>query len=319
MRIGLREILGFADFEQNMIELSALAQACLQYAVDVISGKHKLKAPPFCIVGLGKLGGQEITYGSDLDIIFVADAKTKNLPALQKLAAEVMDLLSRQTEKGMVFETDARLRPDGDKGLLVNTLDAYEEYYRKRAALWEIQSLTRIRPVAGDMVIGGQFQKLANSLADFSKPTKIAAYTPDWKLQIAKMRERIAKERTPRGEERLAIKTGYGGLVDAEFMAQTFCLEHGWPEPNTLKALQRGHEAKLISNGDDFIKSYRALRRIECILRRWSFEGETTLPNEDPPLYRVAVRCGFKTIEEFMKHVAQIRGVIHKSYEEVFQ
>ena len=128
-----------------------------------------------------------------------------------------------------------------------------------------------------------------------------------------------AKERTSRGEERLAIKTGYGGLVDAEFMAQTFCLEHGWSEPNTLKALQRANEAQLIKNGEEFIKSYRALRRIECILRRWSFEGETTLPNDDAPLYRVAVRCGFKTIEEFMKHVAQTRAVIHEGYKSVFK
>ncbi|MDB6056498.1 MAG: putative Glutamate-ammonia-ligase adenylyltransferase, partial [Verrucomicrobiales bacterium] len=319
MRIGLREILGLADFEQNMVELSALGQACLQYAVDVVTAKNKLKATPFCIIGLGKLGGQEITYGSDLDIVFIADNKTKNLPALQKMAAQVLDLLSKQTEQGMVFETDARLRPDGEKGLLVNTLEAYEEYYRKRAALWEIQSLTRIRAVAGDMQIGETFQKLTTSLADFSKPAKIAAYTPDWKLQIAKMRERIAKERTPQGEERLAIKTGHGGLVDAEFMAQTFCLEHDWSEPNTLKALQRANESNLLPNGDEFIKSYRALRHIECILRRWSFEGETTLPNEDAPLYRVAVRCGFKTIEDFMKHVAQLRSVIHGGYKTAFK
>ena len=108
MRIGLREILGLADFEQNMIELSALAQACLQYALDVVTAKNKFKTAPFSIIGMGKLGGQEITYGSDLDIIFVADSKTKNLPQLQKLAAEVMDLLSKKTETGAVFETDAR-------------------------------------------------------------------------------------------------------------------------------------------------------------------------------------------------------------------
>jgi glutamate-ammonia-ligase adenylyltransferase len=318
MRIGLREILGLADFEQNMIELSALAQACLQYALEIVSAKHKFKSPPVCIVGMGKLGGQEITYGSDLDIIFVAGAKTKNLPQLQKVAAEVMDLLSRKTEMGSVFETDARLRPDGEKGLLVNSLEAYEEYYRKRAALWEIQSLTRIRPVAGDMQVSEQFQKLTTGLVDFSKPSKIAAYSKDWKSQIAKMRERIAKERTRGGEERLAIKTGHGGLVDAEFMAQTFCLENDWPEPNTLKALQRADQAGLLPTGDEFIKSYRSLRRIECILRRWSFEGETTLPNEDPPLYRVAARCGFKTIEDFMDHVGEIRAVIHRSYKAVF-
>ena len=167
MRLGLRDILGLADFEQNLAELSALADACLQYALEVVMRKHKIKTPPFVIIGLGKLGGCEIDYGSDLDILFVTDAPAKALPKLQRLAVEVMDLLSRRTEQGMVFHTDARLRPDGEKGLLVNTLAAYENYYRQRAQLWEIQALTRTRPVAGNMALGEKFQKLAARLTDF--------------------------------------------------------------------------------------------------------------------------------------------------------
>ena len=120
------------------------------------------------IIGLGKLGGSEIDYGSDLDLLFVTDAKAKELPKLQRLAVEVMELMSRRTEQGIVFHTDARLRPDGEKGLLVNTLGAYEEYYRQRAQLWEIQALTRTRPVAGDLKLGEQFQNLAVALTDFS-------------------------------------------------------------------------------------------------------------------------------------------------------
>src|SRR5258707_15391278 len=118
-------------------------------------------------MGLGKLGGQEITYGSDLDIIFVADAGEKDLPRLQRLAIELIDLLSSPTELGVAFATDARLRPDGEKGLLVNTLGAYEDYYRQRAQLWEIQALTRSRAVAGDMALGEQFLTLAAALTDF--------------------------------------------------------------------------------------------------------------------------------------------------------
>jgi glutamine synthetase adenylyltransferase len=173
--------------------------------------------------------------------------------------------------------------------------------------------------VAGDLQVGEKFQTLASALTNFKSANLIAAYSSDWKSQIARMRARIAKERTSPGEEHLAIKTGAGGLIDAEFMAQTFCLEQGWQEPSTLNALQRANDAKLLPKGDDFIKSYRAMRRIECILRRWSFEGETTLPNEEPPLYRVAVRCGFSNIADFMKHVAQVRAVIHQGYEQMFQ
>src|SRR5208283_1355557 len=124
MRLGLRDILGLADFEQNLAELSALADACLQYSLEVVMGKNRLRKPPFAILGLGKLGGCEIDYGSDLDIIFVTRAEEKDLPTLQRLAVQVLDLLSRRTEQGIVFPTDARLRPDGEKGLLVNSLEA---------------------------------------------------------------------------------------------------------------------------------------------------------------------------------------------------
>jgi len=342
MRIGLRDILGLADFEHNLIELSALADACLQYALDVVTRKFKFKSAPFCIVGLGKLGGQEINYGSDLDIIFVADSGAKNLPQLQRAAAELMELLSSPTEFGIAFVTDARLRPDGEKGLLVNTLDAYEEYYRQRAQLWEIQSLTRIRPVAGDLEIGKKFQELAVTLANFTpenvaaefphpafrhplpsdgrgKGEGLVAFTSDWKNKIAQMRERIEKERTPPGKNQLAIKTGSGGLMDAEFLAQIFCLENGWQESNTLHALQRARDENVFPEADAkiLIENYRQLRRIEGILRRWSFAGETVLPDEDAPLYRVAVRCGFASAADFMQALKKLREEIRAVYQKV--
>jgi glutamate-ammonia-ligase adenylyltransferase len=199
MRIGLRDILGLADFEQNLLELSALASACLQYALEAVCRAQALAAPPFCILGLGKLGGAEVDYGSDLDVLFVAPSGAKNLPACQRLAAGVMDLLSRPTDLGTVFRIDTRLRPDGEKGLLVNTVEACEEYYRRRAALWEIQALTRVRPIAGDMAAGAQFEQLAAALANFtpqnvaagfvlpSSPARsaagLAAFTPGWKAE----------------------------------------------------------------------------------------------------------------------------------------
>ncbi|HEX5399645.1 MAG TPA: bifunctional [glutamate--ammonia ligase]-adenylyl-L-tyrosine phosphorylase/[glutamate--ammonia-ligase] adenylyltransferase, partial [Verrucomicrobiae bacterium] len=174
MRLGLRDILGLADFEQNLVELSALADACLQYALEAVMQKHHLKTPPFVIIGLGKLGGCEIDYGSDLDVLFITGAKESALPRLQRHAAEVKDLLSARTEQGIVFHTDARLRPDGEKGLLVNTFDAYENYYRGRAQLWEIQALTRTRPIAGDMALGEKFQKLSAALTDFKPFSSVA-------------------------------------------------------------------------------------------------------------------------------------------------
>ena len=325
MRIGLRDILGLAGLERNLLELSCLADACLQYALEVLQRKYKLKSPPFCVIGLGKLGGREINYGSDLDIIFVAPAAARNLPQLHRIAAELMDLLSAPTEMGATFPTDARLRPDGDKGLLVNTIDAHEEYYRRRAALWEIQSLVRVRAIAGDLETGARFERLAASLADFtpqnSARLKLAAFTPDWKAQIDRMRQRIAKERTPPGKEQLAIKTGAGGLMDAEFLAQYFCLANGWREPNTLQALRRARDAGALpaADGQSLLDNYGALRRIEAILRRWSFAGETLLPDDPAPYLRVAVRCGFADASDFAQSLTRIRAAIRAVYLRVFR
>jgi glutamate-ammonia-ligase adenylyltransferase len=321
------------------------------------------------------------------------------------MAAEVMDLLSKRTEDGIVFQTDSRLRPDGEKGLLVNTPGAYEEYYRQRAGLWEIQSLTRRRAVAGNAETGGAFQKMAAELTDFRaggvrreetsnfklqtpgklqapniKTAKVqrkiasgaavdseerradaersrkseglpAAYTPRWKEEIHRMRMRIEKERTPAGKDDLAIKTGKGGLMDAEFVAQALCMENGWQEANTLRALERARNLKLealnfreasksnlsetvqspkskvqsqlsrrsvVSGLEDLIEGYRKLRRVEGILRRWSYEGETVLPDDPAPYYRVAVRCGFETTKEFRKAVAEWRAQIREGYEVMF-
>jgi glutamate-ammonia-ligase adenylyltransferase len=318
MRIGLRDILGLADFEQYLTELSALADACLQYAVEVVMRKHRLKSPPFVVIGLGKLGGAEIDYGSDLDLLFVAESKTRDIAKLARLALEVMDLVSTRTEKGMLFHTDARLRPDGEKGLLVNTLKSYETYYRQRAQLWEIQTLTRTRPVAGNLALSEQFQKMAAALTNFSKPPHdLAAATPDWKKKIRDMRLRIEKERTPTGKDELAIKTGAGGLMDAEFIAQLLCMENGWQEANTLRALERGRETGVLPDAAKLIENYRRLRRVEGILRRWSYEGETVLPDDPAPYYRVSVRCGFETPEAFREALRSWRRAIREVYRKV--
>jgi glutamate-ammonia-ligase adenylyltransferase len=354
MRIGLRDILGLADEEQYLVELSALADATLQYAMDVVLSreqKRKLKGlnelkkaaegAPFAIIGLGKLGGAEIDYGSDLDILFVAGENEKKRGKakrgngsdhvkLARMAAEVMDLLSKRTEHGLVFHTDARLRPDGEKGALVTSLGAYEEYYRKRAALWELQSLTRTRFIAGNPKIGKAFQDMAARFTNFaSGDVPATAFTPKWKAEIHRMRMRIEKERTPAGKDDLAIKTGKGGLVDAEFVAQGLCLGNGWREANTLKALQlaetpndTGAKSKVRSSKatdgnalSEMIAAYRKLRRVEGILRRWSYEGETVLPDDPPPYLRVALRCGFADAEEFRTALANWRKQIRKGYD----
>jgi glutamate-ammonia-ligase adenylyltransferase len=318
MRIALREILGLADHDRHQIELSALARACVIYSLEVIQRRHRLAGPPFTIIGLGKLGGHELDYGSDLDVLFVSDAPEAKLPALQKLAAEFIALISERTEAGMLFPLDARLRPDGEKGLLVTNLRACAEYYRQRAQLWEIQALTRTGFVAGDRHVGEKFQRWAAELTDFRTERRdLAAWTPDWRAQIHHMRLRIEKERTPPGKDQLAIKTGRGGLVDAEFLAQALCLGQGWHEANTLAALEKARQQVLIpeAEAEKLITSYRELRRVAGILRRWSFAGEVLLPDDPAPQHRVAIRCGFGTTERMFAVLGEHRAHLRATYE----
>jgi [glutamine synthetase] adenylyltransferase / [glutamine synthetase]-adenylyl-L-tyrosine phosphorylase len=318
MRLGLRDISGQVDIEQTPAELSALADASLQYALEVVLRKHKIKSQPLAIAGLGKLGGGEIAYGSDLDLFFIAQSGEKDLPSLQKLAADVMDLLSHRTEQGIVFRIDARLRPDGEKGLLVQPLDAFKAYYQTRAQLWELQTLTRARFVAGNSNIGEQFQKLVSEFADFSDPKQRRRFK-NWKAEIHRMRLRIEKERTPAGKDDLAIKTGKGALMDGEFIAQALCMENGWHEPNTLRALKRAAQDGVLPDAEKLIENYIQLRRVEAILRRWSDEGEALLPDDAPAFYRVSVRCGFDSPEAFRTALAAWRKNIRSVYSAVFQ
>src|SRR5205814_8284307 len=130
---------------------------------------------------------------------------------------------------------------------------------------------------------------------------------------------RIETERTPPGTDEFAIKTGKGGLMDAEFIAQTLCLENGWQEANTLRALEKARDAKVLPSADDLIENYRHLRRIEGILRRLSYEGEIVLPDDPAPYYRVSIRCGFNSPEELRKALAGYRAQIRNAYLKLFQ
>ncbi|MCD6339056.1 MAG: hypothetical protein J7M29_06725 [Verrucomicrobia bacterium] len=319
MRIGLRDILGLADYEQNLKELSALAEACLRYALEVAFGLDAEEEAPIAVIGLGKLGGAELNYGSDLDVLFVAEDEA-DLQALLTPARELIRLIAARTEYGVAFEVDTRLRPDGKEGLLVNHLRAHLRYYRERGRLWEVQALTRARFIAGNARTGRAFLEGIAPLADLSGPGRSPLWRKDWRIQVDEMRRRIERERTRPGRGHLAIKTGAGGIMDAEFIAQTYCLSAGKLIPNTLQALRSAEASGWLpaDAGEKLIENYRKLRQVEAILRRWSYEGETELPDDEAALYRVAVRCGFAAAEDLLAALARYRAAIREAYNRVF-
>ena len=134
------------------------------------------------------------------------------------------------------------------------------------------------------------------------------------------MRKITESERTPVGLEEFAIKTGSGGLMDVEFVIQAICLAEGWHEPNTMRALERASQSKLITKKQltKLVGSYRELRRLEHILRRWSYEGETLLPDDEDALYRVSVRCGIPSAEKLLSEVTGWRKDVREIFDKFF-
>ena len=203
--------------------------------------------PGFCIVGYGKLGGKELGYGSDLDIIFLYD-ETCPVPMdrLARVAQRVITWLTSLTAAGVLYDIDVRLRPDGEKGLLVSSLPSFRDYQMKRAWTWEHQALTRARYCAGDAALGAKFEALRDEI--LAMPRERAKLYAD----IVEMHRKI---RADRKHDPRDIKYVAGGVVDLEFCVQAIVLEHG-PRHAALREnkgnhtlLRRAGDLGLIDNG----------------------------------------------------------------------
>ena len=216
-------------------ELSALADTILAVTLDEAAKSLDLgpglrrgddagpAVPGFCIVGYGKLGGKELGYGSDLDIIFLYD-ETCPFPMdrLARVAQRVITWLTSLTAAGVLYDIDVRLRPDGEKGLLVSSLSSFREYQMKRAWTWEHQALTRARYCAGDAILGAKFEALRDEILAMPRERdKLYADIVDMHRKI-----RADRKHDPRD-----IKYIPGGVVDLEFCVQALVLAHGGQHP----------------------------------------------------------------------------------------
>jgi glutamate-ammonia-ligase adenylyltransferase len=317
LRIGLRDILGMEPTHEIVGEISSLADACVQFSLDHCRAELKLKALPFCVVALGKFGGRELGYGADLDVVFVTDNADASRPKAIQLATALIDFLSKQTAEGSVFVLDPRLRPDGNQGPLVPSLSTYEEYYAKRAQLWERQSLTRARCVAGSDTLATKVTKLFGHHA-FERGLS------DAELQeILKMRTRIEKERGNQAHPELEFKTGPGGLIDVEFLVQALQMRHGAKRvelrtPNTREAVEALGEAGLLTAAQraSLRDGYDCLRRVESALRRMENKSVSALPAAAQEQAALAKRLGFANRDAFWNEYQAYRRQIRESYNE---
>ncbi|MEQ1852302.1 MAG: putative nucleotidyltransferase substrate binding domain-containing protein, partial [Chthoniobacteraceae bacterium] len=268
LRIGLRDLLGFAPLTEVFTECTALAEACLLFT------QHQLGLDDaLTVIALGKFGGRELAYGADLDVIFIGSDP--------QAAAALLREMTKSTEEGRIFPMDARLRPDGEKGQLAVTLAEWSDYFaRGRGQLWEAQSLTKARPLSGP----AQDEWLAAA----QEVWRGHGRRRELSGEIAGMLDRIAEHRG--GDRVLDFKTGPGGLMQLEFFIQARQMQAGIWEPNTLEALNRldlpAGTAQTLRDG------YLFLRQVETVLRRMDCVPVSSLPADPSEQARLARRCG---------------------------
>jgi len=316
LRIGVEDVMGLADLERVQLEITSVAEACLRFTLEQARRELKLMKFPFVIIGMGKLGGQELGYGADLDVLFVGGKGTEGQTRASKLAARVIEFMSQRTGEGMLFTVDARLRPDGEKGPLASSPEAHRDYYLKRAQLWERQALLKARIVAGDVDSGKKFLQMVHQIV-FER-----SLTAKDVEEIRAMRRRIETERGDQSHRAFEFKTGPGGLIDVEFLIQSLQLRHGHTHPqlrtaHTLAALNRLTSLGIVDeeHSSQLRAQYLFLRRIESVLRRLENTSVSHLPADEREQARLAKRLGFTSRDDFLGTYRLATERIRKLYE----
>jgi glutamate-ammonia-ligase adenylyltransferase len=227
-RLLAQDLAGQLTVEVLADHLSALADLMLAITLQLcwaqLRNRHR-DAPRFAIVGYGKLGGKELGYASDLDIIFLYDDADARAPELySRLAQRINTWLTSATPSGVLFETDLRLRPNGASGLMVSSIDAFREYQEKDAWVWEHQALTRARYCAGDAEMGAAFEAERIAILRRSRDPETL------RREVVAMRRQILDAHPNRGDL-FDLKHDRGGMIDIEFIVQYLVLAHAQRYP----------------------------------------------------------------------------------------
>ncbi|TMH25532.1 MAG: bifunctional [glutamate--ammonia ligase]-adenylyl-L-tyrosine phosphorylase/[glutamate--ammonia-ligase] adenylyltransferase [Betaproteobacteria bacterium] len=272
-RLLAQDLAGLLTVERLADHLSALADRVLELVIACawaeLPRRHRADAPRFAVIGYGKLGGKELGYASDLDIIFLYDdAHEQAGEVYARLAQRVNTWLTSRTTSGVLFETDLELRPSGASGLLVSAVDALAHYQQESAWVWEHQALTRARYCAGDAAVGAAFERIREAILTRARePRALAA-------EIRAMREKLHAAH-PNTSGLFDLKHDAGGMIDIEFVVQCLVLAHAREHLDLLgnlgniallrmAASHRLIEAELAERARN---AYRDFRRLQHALR----------------------------------------------------
>ena len=318
LRVGLADFAGALDSLAVCSELTKVAQACLQGALAVIEASMPAIDGKLAVLALGKLGGHELGYAADLDVVFVYQGDDEAVEHFSRLARRLLGALHQRTPRGRLYEVDTRLRPSGSQGLLVSSLSAWRRYHEHDARLWERQALVKLRPVAGDPALGAEVARIAAETV-YGAPNDARKVAE----AIGTMRERIERELGGGFRKRTGgdLKFGAGGVIDIEFAAQYLQLVHGHAHPElrvtgTSPALRAAAALGLAPSAtlELLEQGYRFLRGIELRLRVVHDEPIHRLPDSHEELARLARRSGFPDGATLLERVERWQHDIRRAY-----
>jgi [glutamine synthetase] adenylyltransferase / [glutamine synthetase]-adenylyl-L-tyrosine phosphorylase len=318
LRIGARDIYLKGSLRNITQELSVLAESLTQVTLEECIKRQRdriIQTVPvgpdrragrtdqnvhdacsrFCILAFGKLGGSELNYSSDIDLLGIYDGNNNdaenNKEVLSNMMEEVVSDLSAYNEEGYVYRVDLRLRPFGSSGVLVNSLDGLMAYYENSASLWEIQAAIKLRPIAGNLRLGYSFMERLNNILRRSRERKEIVDS------IEKMRNLAIQTYVGSSKGALDIKSGIGGIRDIEFMVQGLQLIHATEERlmlegNTMAAIDNLCEAGIWPHdiAETIKEDYIFLRRTEHCLQLLEDRQVHALPGDTNELTALAKR-----------------------------
>ncbi|HVL75880.1 MAG TPA: bifunctional [glutamate--ammonia ligase]-adenylyl-L-tyrosine phosphorylase/[glutamate--ammonia-ligase] adenylyltransferase, partial [Noviherbaspirillum sp.] len=271
-RLLAQDLEGMLTVEKLADHLSALADILVHATIGAawksIPGRHR-DTPLFAVIAYGKLGGKELGYASDLDVIFLYDDEDQEAPALYaKLAQRFITWMTSHTPAGILFDIDIALRPDGASGLLVSKVSAFEKYQKQSAWVWEHQALTRARFCAGDAEIGQRFEAIREAVLRQERDEA------DLKREVLAMRRKL-HDAHPNRTELFDLKHDEGGMIDIEFIVQYLVLRHACKYPQltadigNIALLRLCGELGLIDAGLalNVSDAYRRFRKLQHQMR----------------------------------------------------